>query len=217
MLVVVAVVGLIIVLVLGVAQVVLPGVAARRLRDQLARSGDVHNVQVDAFPAIKLLWHQADKVVVALGDYQTAPGRIGGLLDQVGDVGTLQASAAEVRDGLLTLRDATLTKQGDELRARARVTEADLRTALPILQSVNPVASSDGRLVLRGTATLFGASVTVDAVAGAQDGKLVVVPEVPFGGLATVTVFSDPRIAVQSVSAAPAAGGFVMSATAKVR
>ena len=93
-------------------------------------------------------------------------------------------------------------------RERRPSAEADLRAALPILTSVTPVASSDGRLTLRGTATLFGLSATVDATVSAQDGKLVVVPDVPFGGLATITVFSDPRIQVQGVSASPVPGGF---------
>jgi hypothetical protein len=44
-----------------------------------------------------------------------------------------------------------------------------------------------------------------------------VVPDVPFGGLATVTVFSDPRIKVQGVSAAPAPGGFQVRGTAVLR
>jgi hypothetical protein len=79
------------------------------------------------------------------------------------------------------------------------------------------VASSGGRLTLRGTATLLGLSATVDATVSAQDGKLVVVPDVPFGGLATITLFSDPRIQVQAVSATPTAGGFVVRGTAVLR
>ena len=47
-----------IVVVLIVAQLVLPGIAAQRIRDRLSRSGTVLGVQVDAFPAIKLLWRR---------------------------------------------------------------------------------------------------------------------------------------------------------------
>ena len=82
---------------------------------------------------------------------------------------------------------------------------------------MTPVASADGQLTLRGTATLFGLSATVDATVSAQDGKLVVVPDVPFGGLATITVFSDPRIKVQGVSAAAVPGGFGVRGTATLR
>src|SRR5512142_2617249 len=94
----------------GLAQLLLPGIAAQRLRDRLARSGTVLRVEVDAFPAIELLWHRADKVVVRLAQYRSSPGPLGDLVAQAGDVGSIDASARELDTGLLTLRDASLTK-----------------------------------------------------------------------------------------------------------
>jgi hypothetical protein len=206
-----------VVVVLGVAQLVLPGIAAQRVRDQLARSGQVLDVEVDAFPAIELLWHHADKVVVRLGRYQIPPTQLGAKLGQSDDVGTLQASAQVLDAGLLTFHDATLVKRGNQLSAAASLTEADLRSALPILSSVTPVASGDGRLTLRGTATLLGVTASVDATVSAQNGNLVVVPDVPFGGFATVTVFSDPHVRVQSVGASATSAGFSVRGTATLR
>ncbi len=211
-----AVAGLVVAL-LVVAQLVLPGIAAQRLRDQLSRSGRVLEVQVSAFPAIKLLWHHADSVVVRMASYRASPAKLPGTLDQTGSVGSLRASAQTFQDGLLTLHDASLVKDGNRLTGRATVNESDLRAAAPFLQSVTPVASSDGRLTLRGTATFLGLSATVDATVSAQDGKLVIAPDVPFGGLATITVFSDPRIQVLGVSASPAPGGFAVRGTAVLR
>ncbi len=207
----------VILLLLVLAQLFLPGIAAQRLRDQLARSGQVLKVKVSAFPAIKLLWHDADHVVIQMGTYRTDPGHLGSLLNQAGDVGTLDASVGEFNSGLLTVRNATLHKRGNQLTATALVTESDLRTALPILQSVEPVASGDGRLTLRGTATLLGVSATVDATVAAVDGGLVVQPDVPFGALATVTVFSNPHVQVEGVSARQAPGGFVALVRARLR
>ena len=209
--------GALVVVVLVVAQLLLPGIAARHVRDQLARSGQVLSVQVQAFPAIELLWHHADKVVVRLGRYRPRPGNLGGTLGQSADVGTLDASAQEVDYGLVTLHNATLTKRGDELRGSATVTDADLRSALPILSSVTPVASADGRLTLRGTASLFGLTASADATVSAQDGKLVVTPDVPFGGFARLTVFSAPHVSVQSVSASPTTDGFTVRGTATLK
>lgn len=209
--------GLVIVVVLVIAQLVLPGIAAQRIRDRLQGSGQVLSVDVSAFPAIELLWHHADTVTVRLGRYRSNPDRLSSLLDQSGGVGTVTASASELQTGLLTLQNAVLHKHGDQLTGAARVSEADIRTALPVLRSVTPVASGDGKLTVRGTATLFGVSATVDATVETQDGKLVVVPDVPFGALATVTVFSDPRVQVQSVGATATAGGFIVHATARLR
>ena len=207
-------VAALIIVLLVVAQLVLPGIAAQRLRDQLARSGQVLSVQAQAFPAIELLWHHADTVVVRLGRYRPRTGNLPSTLDQTGDVGTLDASAQEVDYGLLTLHNATLAKRGDELRGSATVTDADLRSALPILSSVTPVASAGGRLTLRGTASLFGLTASADATVSAQNGKLVVAPDVPLGGFATLTVFSAPHLSVQSVSASPTTGGFMVRGTA---
>jgi hypothetical protein len=203
--------------VLIVAQLVLPGIAAQRLRDRLTRSGTVLHVEVDAFPAIKLLWHQADRVVVRVARYRSGPGQLGSLLDQTADAGSLDASASELDTGLLTLRDATLRKRGDVLTGTALVTESELRSAVPFLDGVQPVPSGNGRLALRGTATLFGVTASIDASVAAQDGRLIVQPDVPFGGLATVTVFSDPHVAVEGISASSAADGFSVSATARLR
>jgi hypothetical protein len=211
-----AVVLLLIVL-FGVAQLVLPGIAAQRLRDRLARSGQVLSVRVEAFPALELLWHQADRVVVRLRRYRSSPQGLAGLLNQAGDVGALTASASELDTGLLTLRNASLVKRGSQLTGSAQVTEADLRAALPVLQSVTPVASSGGTLTLQGTATLLGVTASVQATVSQQDGDLVVTPDVPFGGLATIRVFSDPRLEVQSISAAPTAAGFTVRAAGRLR
>src|SRR5947209_20118464 len=124
---VLSVAGAVLVLLL-VAQLVLPGIAAQRLRDRLSRSGQVLKVEVDAFPAVELLWHQADKVVVKVARYRSTTGHLSSLLDEASDVGSLDASASELDAGLLTLRDATLHKHGNELIGSARVTEADLRS-----------------------------------------------------------------------------------------
>jgi hypothetical protein len=206
----------VVILVLVVAQLVLPAIATDRLRDRLSKSGNVISVEVHAFPAIKLLWNHADRVVVRMGRYQSGAGALGDLLSQTSDVGSVDASAQEFSSGLLTVRDAALRKRGNELVGTALVTESDLRRAIPILQSVVPVESSDGRLTLRGTASLFGVTATVDATVSTSDGNLIVAPDVPFGGFATLTVFSDTHVEVQSVGASSAPGGFRVTATGKL-
>jgi len=209
--------GGVVLLVLVVAQLVLPGIAAQRLHDRLSHNGTVLHVEVHAFPAIELLWHHAERVVIRMGSYQSTAGDLGGLLGQTADVGTLDASAGELNTGLLTLRNASLHKRGDELTGSAHISESDLQAALPILQSVTPVSSGNGQLTLRGTASLLGVTATVDATVRAQSGSLVVSPNVPFGGLANVTVFGDPHVEVQGVSATPTADGFTASAQARLK
>lgn len=207
--------GLVIVL-LVVAQLVLPGIAADQLRDRLSKNGKVLSVEVSAFPAIELLWHQADKVVVRMESYRSGTGHLSSLLDQAADVDTLDASVANFNTGLLSLQNAILHKRGGTLTGSATVTQDALRAAIPFLDSVQPVTSSGGRLTVRGTATLLGVTASVDATVAPQKGALVISPDVPFGSLATITVFSDPHLSVQSVGASPTPGGFSVTAQARL-
>jgi hypothetical protein len=211
--VVLAVAGLVLVLLI-VAQFVLPGIAAQRIRDELSRSGTVLAVTVSAFPAVTLLWHHADRVTIRMGRYRSGASDIGDSLARAAGVGTLDASVRELDSGALVLRDAVLRKRGSQLIGTATITEADIRAAVPFLDSVQPVASQDGLLTLRGTASLLGLRASVDVTAAAQGGRLVVAPNVPFGGLATITLFSDPRVQVTAVNATSVPGGFSIRALA---
>jgi hypothetical protein len=196
---------------------VLPGIAAQQLRDRLSRSGTVLRVDVEAFPAIELLWHRADRVVVRMGNYHSSTGALSSTLSQVADTGSMDASAGRMTAGLLTLRNARLQKQGDQLTGTATVTESDLRASISILDGVRPVVSSGRSLTLEGTATVFGVTVTADATVRPENGALVVTPDVPLGGLATITLFSNPHIAVEAVGASPSPGGFALTAHGRLR
>ncbi|MFL5824841.1 MAG: hypothetical protein ACJ764_15525 [Solirubrobacteraceae bacterium] len=213
---VLALAGLVLLL-LVVAQLVLPSLAASSLRDRLSKSGRVLSVQVDAFPAITLLWHQADRVVVRMASYRSSTRQLSDLLSKVGDTDELDASVGVMSTGLLTVHRATLHKRGSELTARATVTEGDLRAAVPFLVGVVPVASGGGQLVLRGTANVLGITVSADATVLARDGELLLVPDVPFGTLATIKLFSNPALSVQAVSASPVSSGFALSMHARLR
>jgi hypothetical protein len=208
----------VVLLVLLLAQLLLPGIAANQLRDRLSKNGKVESVSVSAFPAIELLWHDADKVVVRMARYRSSSGKLSSLLDQAAGVGTLDATATVLTAGLLTVHNATLSKRGNQLTASASIAEADLRGAVPFLQSVTPVASGSGQLTLQGTGSIGGFSGSIDATVEARDGKLVLVPEIPLvGALLTFTLFNDPHVSVQSVGATPTATGFDVSARAVLR
>ena len=127
-------------------------------------------------------------------------------------------SCAKLQD-LLTLRfrDLTLRKRGDGLAGTATVTDADLRAALPSGFEVRPVAAGGGALVFEGTAELFGRRFSGQAVVAARDGKVVLAPNVLFGGFLSLTIFADPRIEVVSVGARERPDGFVLTARARLR
>ncbi len=206
----------IVLLVLAVAQLLLPGIAAQELRNDLEPSGTVLEVKVSSFPAIKLLWHKADSVVVRMGHYRSASSHLGDTLGRAADADKLDASAQELFVGPVALRNAALHKRGSELTASATVSEANLRSAVFFLDNVEPIASGTGRLTLRGTASVLGLHATVDATVAAKDGDLVVAPNIPLGGIAAITLFHNPHVQVTSVSATNVPGGFRVFANATV-
>ena len=119
-----ALAGVVLVVLVG-AQLVLPGIAADHLRDELGRSGTVLEVRVSAFPAVELLWGNADSVVIRMGRYRAGASQIGGRLGDAAGVDTVDASAQVLDSGALTLRDATLRKRGDELVGTATIRQAE--------------------------------------------------------------------------------------------
>jgi hypothetical protein len=203
----------IVLLVLVIPQLVLPGIAADSLRDRLSKSGKVLDVEVSAFPAIELLWHQADKVVVRMASYHSSVGHLSSLLDEAKDAGTIDASARELNAGFITLQNATLRKRGNVLTGNATVSADALRSAIPGVQGLTPVASSDGQLTFQGT--VFG--ITADATLSAQNGRLVVQPDIPLLSVLTLTAFDDPHVYVEGVAASDAPGGFALSARARLQ
>lgn len=203
---------------LAACQLVLPGIAAGRLRGMLARSGSVRSVSVSAWPAVELLWHHADSVTVSMRSWSSAPGRLDGRVSSLGDVGTVHATVGVVHVGLLTIHRASLAASGGRIVGEGTVRESDLRGAVPFLRSVVPVTSAGGRLVLRGTASVLGLiGGSLDATVRAAGGALVLSPDVALGGLATVTVFSSRSVRVTGVSARPVRGGFVARVTGRLR
>jgi hypothetical protein len=198
-----------------IAQLTLPGIAADHIRSQLQKSGRVLDVEVSAFPALELLFHNADSVTVKMASYRSSTAHLSSLLQESNDAGTLHASASVFTDGLLTLHDATLTKHGNVLVGSARVLESDLTHAIPLIKSVKPIASSGGTLTLEGTATLpIVGPITIPFVVQVQNGALIAAPDIPIvGGLATIRLFSNPHVRLQTVSATRTPGGFSVSAT----
>jgi hypothetical protein len=207
---------LVVVAALVAAQLILPGVSEQRLRDRLGRNGRVTRVEVHSFPAIKLLWSRADRVVVRMSSASAGTGKVADLLASAGDTGELDARVAELKVTLLRLGDVRLRKRGDRLDGRATVTTADLSSSLPPGFTLRPVAAGGGALVFEGTATFLGRTLRARAVAAARDGKLLVAPDVPFGGLVALTVFADPRVTVEDVGAQVAADGFTLTARGRL-
>jgi hypothetical protein len=159
----------------------------------------IRQVRMDDPPLAVALTKAAEQAQLTNGD-------IGALIDHVQRSERLDERLPELsRDGV-TLRDVVIHKDGPQAFAEARVDAAEVAEYLP--EGVNlrydPKAGGEG-IVFKGTTTVLGVKVPVTARVTASDGAVVVVPEgLPIG---RSTLFSDPRVRVERVSAKPAKGG----------
>jgi hypothetical protein len=205
------------ILVLGVGQLLLPGIAAQSVRSRLAAHGSVLSAEVSAFPAIELLFGDANRVSVVMGRYRVGAAQVASDLQQAAGVNDLEVRAHSLTTGRLTLTGVALTKRGSAVSGRADISEAALRGAVPFLSSVTPVASGGGRLTLLGTANIpFLGPVSAEATVAAVGGR-VVVAGVGLFSIFHLTVFSDPHLDVTSVAGARTPGGLRLSVRARYR
>lgn len=191
-------------LVFVLAQVLLPRIAASRISSRVGRYGKVRSVSVSAWPALELLWGHADTVRVSAGSLALSPEQLGSLLWEGRDTSSLEVSADSVRLGPLLVSDARLAKHAGALSADALVSEADVKAALPPGFDVRLLRSVGGEVEVQASGGLFGVGASVNAVAGASEGKLVAHP---LGFLIEglrLTLFADPHVYVEGVAASVA-------------
>jgi FHA domain-containing protein len=204
-----------------VGQFVLPGVAERSLRSDLSRYGPVRHVNVESMPAVKLLVHRANRVDVAMDSYRSEPGGHGSLADFLSDTRStakLNASVRTVDAQLLTLHGVVLHKNGDDLVGRGSLTQRELSDALPDFVGLRPQSATRNGIVLRAQATVLGQTAAIRLRILADQGRVVVRPEdLPFGSLATIKVFDDPRVYVESLGAELRGHKYTLEARARLR
>jgi LmeA-like phospholipid-binding len=195
-----------IVLVLVVAQLLLPGIAAHRISTRLSRYGSVESVSVKAFPALKLLWHNADSVTVKARSLELTPAQTASLLWEARGLNQIDLTASSVTEGPLRLHDVSVHKRAKSLTGRGQMSATDANSALPEGFGLQLLPSEGGEVKVRASGGLFGVGGSVDAVVLASDGELVARPiGFPLDAL-TLTLFSEPHVYVAGVGAHAVSG-----------
>ncbi len=201
------VVLIVVVLLVVLAQVVLPSVAAKRVEDRVARYGTVRSAHVSAFPAVELLWGKADTVTVNAGTLTVTTAQIGSLLWEARATNDMTVTARIVNLRVpvvlpagLFVSGVRMEKHGSSIHATATLTQKQLDEALPSGFHVQPVAAGEGQVQVRASGGLFGVEASIEAIVRPLEGKLVAEPKgFPLAGIATVTLFSDPHLKVESI------------------
>ena len=191
------------------SQFLLPAVSERRLADELEQFGPRPDVQVSAFPAVKLLFGRADRIEI---DATIARVETSSLVDELsdsGDVGELDTRIGELQIGLLRLSQVHLTKNADDVTATATITLSELQQALRLLANLRVVTNAGEGILLEGQVSVFGRTLGGQARVLADDGKLVVgLKGLPIGRL---TLVDDERVRITGVGAREVPGGYRLS------
>jgi hypothetical protein len=207
---------------LVLTQVFLPKIAASRISGRIGKYGKVESVHVSAWPAVELLWKHADSVKVKATRLRVSPAQTSKLLAEASGVDRMDVSVASVQEGPLRLRGVSFHKHGERMSAHAHLGNADVAAALPAGIGVQLLGSGGGKVEVRASGGLFGVGASVDAVAEADGGKLVVHPRGFLLEAIKLTLFSGPRVYVTGVSASRATGpggvaGYLLGIEATLR
>jgi hypothetical protein len=209
-----------VVLLLVLAQLLLPGLAARRIRTRVGRYGTVKSVSVSAWPAVKVLWGDADAVTVRAADLHLTTIQTASALHETGGAGRVTLTAEHVQVGVAQVTAATLETHGSAVMAEATMTRQEVKAALPEGIEVQLLESAGGKVRARVSGALFGVAATVEAVAEASDGELIVHPVGFLIEGFRLVLFAEPHVYIEGVGASEAPGpspGYRLTVTARLQ
>ena len=198
-------------------QMLLPGIAADRIRDSLETHATGVRVSVTADPALELLLGHADAATVHID--QLYPGQnhrsVHDLFARIGETTDLDAYVREAFVSGLAIDDIHLTKRGSRLAGSATVTAAALDAALPLhlrVAEANPNAST---LLLSARVDIFGHKLGGTASVKVERGQLVIAAANPLLAFLHATIFDDAHVRVETISAHAFDGGYTFVASGR--
>jgi hypothetical protein len=189
------------------AQLLLPSLAADKVRSKAAKYGRVESVKLSAWPAVELLWGKADSAEMKASTMAISPAQMASLMWEARGVGSMTVRTERLKllvpalpEGL-TVTDAVMRKHGSDVRASAIVTQAQLDEALPNGFRVQPLSSGPEGVLVRASGGLFGGAISLNARLLVSGGHLIAEPQgLPFAALATVTLFADQHLQMKTVA-----------------
>jgi hypothetical protein len=186
----------------ALSELLLPSLAASRLRDSIAKNGSDVHVSVKAEPAVKLIFGSADDVDVRIGELRSGRGNLADRLASTAKTDRLDATVKTLLTHGLRLENVSLRKRGRTLAAGASVTRGSVSAILPRAIRLDERGAGANTLALTATVRAFGRVVRAKALVRAVDGRIVLQPDSTLGRLFHVTLFGDPRVHVDSIDSA---------------
>jgi hypothetical protein len=210
-----------VVAVLVASQIALPAIAEHQVRSALGPQATGVHVRIEAVPAIKLLWHRADRVTVdvdRLRPHGSGGWSVGEMFSHLRVAPNLDLRVRDLSTHGVELHGVSLHKEGDVVVGHADVDVRRLEASLPFGLRIRPLTASDDAIRLEGSFAPMGGKIGARASLVADRGRIVVRPEgIPLASLVTIPVFSDDRIAIDHLAGRPTADGIALTARAHLR
>ncbi len=211
----------VVVAILVLAQIFVPGIAAKEIRKEVDKYGVVESVSVHAFPAIELAW-KAGSATVKIKRITVTENQAIKLLEETKKIKDLDMYMKN-----LTLKVAeagttvTLTgtavkvyKRGNAITAQMNFADSQLKSALPGGFEATPVANAQGKfeLKLKGGFLVGGSeSAIIDGVKGK------IVAEIAESGGESLALFEKPEVSVGNITASVLPGYVLVKLSATLR
>jgi len=169
---------------------------------------------------MKILWGSTDSVTVTAANLRLTPAQTADALNEAHSSGHVTLTAEHVQIGVAQVSAATLTKQGGALSAEATMTGGEVKAALPAGVEVELLESAAGKVRARVSGALFGVAATVEAIAEASDGQLIVHPVGFLIEGFRLVLFAEPHVYVEGVGASEQggpSGGYRLTVSARLQ
>ena len=200
------------------SQLLLPSLAATRVRESLESTGTGVTATVEASPALKLLAGEADQVTIAAQTLSTeGGGGVSDLLKRARAATNVDASVGTMRVGPMTLRHVRFTKRGRRFTAHATLTDQALAGALPSGIAVAAQSVGHSSIDLMVTPEVLGLGATASATLAAEQGKLVVTSNLPVLDAVHLSIFEDPEVDVEGLSVRRGSGAYEVATRGSYR
>jgi hypothetical protein len=204
-------------LLVGIAQLVLPGLAEQRVRDELEGFAAVSEVKVDSTPAVKLLFGEVDSLTARLRDAESTQGAVADLIARTEKIDRLRIDADNAEITGVGLTDVSLVKDGSAMRAAATLSRAELESVLPAGAEVGSISSEGGALLVDGSFDVLGFRLSGPARVEPTGGAIVLRSEQGLlAGLAQLTLFQDDRVRVTALEGEDAGDRLRLGARGRV-
>lgn len=191
-----------VVLLVGLAELVLPGLAERRVREELEGFARVSEVRVDSTPAVKLLFGEVDSLTARLEGAESTQGAVADLIARTEKIDRLRIDADNAEITGVELTGVRLVKDGPAMRVAATLSRSELESVLPAGAEVGSISSEGGALLVDGSFDVLGFRLSGPARVEPTGGAIVLRSEEGIlAGLAQLTLFQDARVQVTALEA----------------